>query len=172
MTLLIILKKSKGITIIELLVAVTIAAILITATSHLFSTVFDEYRLKNNADQLVYMLKYAKSEAIKRNETVYVNFFPGNNWCYGINAGSTCNCALSNNCSLGTYYAPAPNVITMSTAGLNSNNFAFQNPNGATKISGMITLKIYAKEKNLNIKVNQIGSVSSCSSNLSGYNPC
>src|SRR6266480_3132072 len=111
----------KGITLIELVITLTVLGILALAAIPSVITFVQNHRLASTADQLAVMLQYARSEAIKRNTNVYVSFTSGDNWCYGIQTGSACDCTNASNCNLGAVSAQNTQQISLSTSGLTSN---------------------------------------------------
>jgi len=62
----------RGFTLIELLVTLSIAAILLGVAVPNFVTFIQNNRLATQANDLVTMLNYARSEAVKRNQTITV----------------------------------------------------------------------------------------------------
>ncbi|NTV85959.1 MAG: prepilin-type N-terminal cleavage/methylation domain-containing protein [Burkholderiaceae bacterium] len=63
---------TRGFTLIELLVTLSIAAILLAVAVPNFITFVQNNRLATQANDLVTMLNYARSEAVKRNQRVTV----------------------------------------------------------------------------------------------------
>jgi len=63
---------TRGFTLIELLVTLSIAAILLGVAVPNFVTFIQNNRLATQANDLVTMLNYARSEAVKRNQTITV----------------------------------------------------------------------------------------------------
>ena len=87
----------RGVTLIEILTAVTILAILTVVAAPSFDAVRNRARLRGVADNLYADLQYARSEAVQRNSTVSVSFSPGSAWCYGIHQGAAaCDCTVAN----------------------------------------------------------------------------
>lgn len=66
------LRRQRGITLIELLVTLSIAAILLTVAVPNFITFVQNNRLATQANDLVTMLNYARSESVKRNQRITV----------------------------------------------------------------------------------------------------
>lgn len=78
------MQKVAGFTLIELLVGVLLLGILIAMAQPAFSTLIAEQRLRQVSQELRSSLTLARSEAIKRNETVAVYGRSGaweNGWC-------------------------------------------------------------------------------------------
>ena len=84
--------RKSGFTLIEMMVVIAIISIVASVAVPSFSSLFDKYRLRGAADALFGDLQAARMEAIRSNSTVYVNFVTGANWCYGMKAGSSCDC--------------------------------------------------------------------------------
>jgi len=66
------MKKSSGFTLIELIVTVSIAAILMSIAVPSFKTMIDSNRLSTGTNELVSAFILARSEALKRSQTVTV----------------------------------------------------------------------------------------------------
>lgn len=77
------LRWQPGFTLIELLVTLSIAAILLTVAVPNFITFVQNNRLATQANDLVTMLNYARSEAVKRNQTITVCSSTTGNSCAG-----------------------------------------------------------------------------------------
>ena len=88
--------RTAGFTIIELLVAVAISAILIGIAAPSFAEFLAKRRVEGVMSELVTDFQYTRSEAVRRNETVRMTFGAG---CYVIHAvsvsASATDCSLS-----------------------------------------------------------------------------
>ncbi len=97
------LRVPKGFTLVELMVAIAIFAILATMAVPSFNSFIDKYRVKRAADTLSAFLINTKSEAIKRNTTVRVVFQSagaGATWCAGMTTADTCDCTVASSCQI------------------------------------------------------------------------
>ena len=86
---------STGFTLIELLIVVVIVAIGIALALPSFETVSQKRQTTAEAEQLAAFLSLARSEAVKRNEQVGIdfNYIDATNWCVGAAIGTTyCDC--------------------------------------------------------------------------------
>jgi len=95
-------KKRKGFTLIELLITVVILGILVALAAPSFSGILDGRKLVGATDTLAATLRYAQAEAIKRNDSIRVQFTASSidDWCYGVNVGAACTCTTANSCAV------------------------------------------------------------------------
>ncbi len=94
--------RSAGFTVIELMIAVALVALLLTVAIPSYQSLRQEQMVKA-ATQAVYTdIMLLKSEAIKRNRTLqFIIFNSGtSNWCYRISIDGDSSCAsCSDTCS-------------------------------------------------------------------------
>ena len=94
-------KKHDGFSLIELLVTVVILGVLVAIAAPSMYQVLESRKLKGAAENLFADLIFAKTESIKRNNSVVLSFggvSPA--WCYGLKEGASCDCTTSNDCSI------------------------------------------------------------------------
>lgn len=165
--------KILGINMLEVIAALLIMTILAAAAVPSFLSFIQEHRLTLTAENFATALQYARSEAIKRNATIYVSFQTGDSWCYGINTGSSCTCSTPSGCNLGTNQAPQSQQTSLSLSGISSNTIQFDGSRGAANVSnGKITLTVYGASTDISILVSVLGNISFCSSTIGGYSTC
>lgn len=85
--------RLRGYTFIELIITIAILAIVSTYGISQFREMGDKRQLKGALMMLFQDLRFARSEAIKMNKTVYAKVTPGKNWCYAITTRKDCNCS-------------------------------------------------------------------------------
>jgi len=92
--------KIKGFTLMELLVTISVVAIIVSLAVPSFIDTIERRHLEGAASSIHLGLQRAKSEAVKKNEPVTFDITTGVNWCYGLvddsdNDGlaNSCNCA-------------------------------------------------------------------------------
>lgn len=103
-----------GFTLIELMVTISIAAILLAIGIPSFQAIFENNRLATQANELITAVNLARSEAIKRGADVTIT--PNtldyvNGWC--VHTGVACNAATE----LRQYPALSGMALTVSTGG-------------------------------------------------------
>jgi Tfp pilus assembly protein FimT len=165
--------QALGVTVVELLVVLAIVVILTMVAIPTFLSSLRIYRVTATAQNLYYSLQLARSEAIKRNQNVYITFNATDPWCYGINVGSACTCATPSSCGLGTVSASRTEDIILTTAGLSSNSLILEGSRGATTNGkSTLTFTIYGQALAMSVAVATLGNMQLCSSTISGYQPC
>jgi type IV fimbrial biogenesis protein FimT len=163
-------RKAKGLSLIELMIVLIVTVILTVIAVPSFKQFMQRYRLVTTIQSIYYNLQYARSEAVKRNATVYISFVTGSNWCYGISTGSACTCTTPSGCTLGTY-TPTNSLTTLSlSSGFPS--FNFQGSRGAASAAGTITLTVTGGSSSMGIDVGTLGNIQICSNTISGYPTC
>lgn len=89
---------ARGFTLIEMVVTIAVLGILLAIAVPSFNLFFEKFRTKRAAETLSGMLYQAKTEAVKRNQTVSLVITTSNSgatWCYGLVQGTNCDCTTS-----------------------------------------------------------------------------
>jgi type IV fimbrial biogenesis protein FimT len=107
-------KKPYGVTLIELMVTLAVAAILVAAATPSLVAFIDKNRLKGVAEGVVDVINDARAESVKEGRDVNVMFKGTTSaWCVGANvaaeptpgemvqAASACDCTSSSSCYVG-----------------------------------------------------------------------
>lgn len=156
----------------ELLIVLAIMAVLVIIAAPSLISYYQQNRLVGTTEDLYYTLQFAKSAAVKQNTTAYVSFQTGDNWCYGVNLGTTCNCALANSCTLGSTKAARTQTLTLSSNGISGGSLHFEPNHGAANVNGTLTFTEYGQSTSMTIKISLLGSLLTCSSQVPGYPSC
>lgn len=107
--------RSSGFTLIELMVVIAVAAILATIAVPALNDFIEKARVRGAAEALHADLTYARSESVLQNLDVMVSITPGATWCYGLNAGGTCDCATAGSCSIKSVSGSSFNGTTLTS---------------------------------------------------------
>ncbi|MFB1490678.1 MULTISPECIES: GspH/FimT family pseudopilin [unclassified Thiocapsa] len=78
--------RSHGFTLIELMVTITVSAILLSLAVPGFTEFMDRYRLEGAVQGLYSDLQFARSESVKSNRSVQIAFTTGNSWSYTLSS--------------------------------------------------------------------------------------
>lgn len=97
--------KGKGFTLLELLIALTVLTVLITAAAPSFTGIIEKSQVKGFNESLTAMIATVKTESVMRNEKVYIhtiNITPtatqSNTWCILASTNATeTTCSGSSN---------------------------------------------------------------------------
>lgn len=167
----------RGFTLTELLVTLSIVATLLALAVPSFKDLIDRSRLSSAADMLYADLQFARSEAIRHNQTVTVTFQSGSAWCWGlVQGGTACDCSVTdstaaNYCALKR--ASTTDFTSVSIPGASSitftgNQTGFDPVRGIATNAGSITLQS-TLGKQAQVSLGLLGRVSLCSPAGSGY---
>ena len=164
------IKRLNGFTLLEFIAVISVMGIIAALAVPSFSTLIQNNRLKSASEQVYQKLQYARSEAIKQNQDVYLSFLAGSNWCIGLATAPACSCSLTTNCNLGQINASDFPSINLTTNGFTTTNITFNKLYGAPDASGDFKLNI--SSRSIDISINEMGRVRICGNNIGGYRPC
>lgn len=177
-----------GFTLVELVIAMVVFGILVTIAVPSYTSMMDSIRVKRAADAVNAFLINAKSEAIKRNQTVTVVFQTSNSnatWCAGMATISDCDCTGADNTKLCrlegvdrvlTGSASYKNMLLTNSAGNSADGTDFSfTPNRGTVDAGSVQVQ----SKNglqVRVVVSGTGRIRLCSpsgsAHVGGYATC
>jgi Tfp pilus assembly protein FimT len=162
---------------IELIVALTVLAIVATAGIPSFLNLVDRHQLRGAANALYSDLLFARMEAIHRQAPVSVSFQTdgaGGHWCHGLSDSGPCDCRAGDECTL----AGAPPRITQGSdfrrVALATNftpaaTVTFH-PARGTANSG--TTRLTTAAGAIDVVVSSLGRVRMCSTQIPDFPPC
>jgi type IV fimbrial biogenesis protein FimT len=165
--------RTRGVTLLELLIVVTILALLLGIALPATQALIERNRLKAAAHALAEDLQWTRSEAIKRNRVLGFSVDTGY-WCYGVTEQATgCDCRLTPDsegaCRLKRILGEDfPGMRIASTLSLTR----FE-PRRATAINGSLTLTS-PSGASIRVVLSRLGRVRFCtpSNDLPGYESC
>lgn len=180
----------SGFTLIELVTAMAVLAIMIAWAVPAFSDLIDGQRLRAAAYQLAADLRQARNEAVARHATppIGVAFRTGSAWCYGISQRLPCDCLqpnwrAANACLLDASrqrqlrhetHRSHPHV-TLAAARFSGGALTVFDPLRGTARAGTAVLTS-ARGKQLEIRVSTLGRVRICAPAdipaPAGFQPC
>jgi len=185
----------RGFTLFEMVVTLSILALLLFVALPNFRRIVEHERLRDAAQTLVGDFMYARAEAIRRNADVFAVFVTdgGTGWCYGVATRLDCDCRITDPANSAACVLPNPDgsrqlkVVTgddfrdvrMTSAlfGGTLHYVGFNPFRGATTqgtgtpLSGSVELRS-PDDGMVRVLVNPVGRASPCSTTLSGYRPC
>lgn len=171
--------RNLGITLIEVIIVLAIVAIVTATSAPYFGDLIDKRRLIGAGETLFSDLRLAQSESIKRNQTIFVSFKKtGDNWCYGMNEGSECDCQIPSECKIDNIRKVKTNEnfknITLQKARFAGNRTytAFDPLKGYAQANGVKNGSIWLQSTNgtqLALIINRLGRVRFCSPTLPNY---
>jgi len=83
----------SGVTLVELLVALSLAALLVAMAAPAMAAFIDKARLRSAAQALAQELRQARNHALNHQRTIHFSFaMGGEQWCYGWRDTSACSC--------------------------------------------------------------------------------
>lgn len=180
--------KQCGVTLHELIVALSISAILVSMAAPSYSDFMAKRRLAGSSNLISMYIQDIKMHSIKRNEFISVSYLvseDGNQWCIGAVPGNdtSCDCmAVPNQCVIDstvstishTTYSEFDQIKTTFTGG----TMTFDPVRGIlTDPADTLDMQIQHKSQDyqVNILVNATGTVRKCtpaSHELIGYPTC
>lgn len=170
-----------GFTLVELMVALAVAAIILTMAVPSFSSMLEHNRLKAAANALHDDIRFARTVAIKNNKDIFISFSSGDNWCYGLSDAGACDCGSVGSCKVdgvervmrGSDFSGI-SLPTSSVAISSGMSFAFEPRRGVAQDSagawrnGSLMFSV-SGGASIQTAVSVVGRVSQCSSDVSGY---
>ncbi len=161
--------RRKGMTSIEVLIAIAIVAILVSLAIPQYFSYIEDSRIKHAVEDMYNKVMWARSTAIKNSQDVTTVVQTGGSWCYGFTTASTCDCSTAGNCALGSYQGGEYPSTTLSASGIGASTI-YQSERGTISVPG--TLTVSAGGQSASVVINKMGMARICGSNISGYKAC
>jgi len=155
-------RQSRGFTLIELMVVITVVAVLLTLAAPSYQKLIERNRLKEAAQSFKSDVQLARMEAIKRSRNTIFHraTTPGSagEWCYGIST-VPCVCDPLDNtvedCDIKRIYGTSFPTVSLETDG----DSTFDSRRGtSTDLSSLFTTRHYAVQ----VRVSNAGRVVIC----------
>lgn len=164
--------RIAGFTLIELMVALAVLAILLTVGVPSFQSLFERNRAKTTAESVRGFFDEARAEALRRNLPLRVTVSAGENWCLGLSLAE-CDCAEANSCVIDgrerVLSAQSFRAYPLQSS-FAAGNTVFEPRRGTASASGLVTVQ--APNGSVSINLNRLGRTSTCSTAGYGYPSC
>lgn len=90
----------RGFTLLELMVTVSIIAIVVSIGAPAVMNTQKTMQLKGATEASYFAFQYARSAAVSAGTDVTVSLTSGTDWCVGISDGGDCDCNTLNSCTI------------------------------------------------------------------------
>ena len=173
-------RNERGLSLVESLLAVAIAAIATGATLPGFQQALDQRRLEGAAAQLHTDLQLARSEAVARNRTLRMSFGTSSSGsCYVVHTGTAGSCICHDSgtpvCTTGAEPMRSVNFAAEGRVQVQSNVSSMVLDPAKGTVSPTGTLRVLGADgRAVHVVVNIMGRARKCSpgSNMPGYPSC
>lgn len=92
--------KSTGLTLLELLITISIIALVSSFGAPLVTSIQKDLQLKGAAEVGYFALQQARSSAVSKGKSVSMAFQSGVNWCAALSDSGLCDCSKLNDCTI------------------------------------------------------------------------
>jgi type IV fimbrial biogenesis protein FimT len=142
-------RPPRGLTLIELMLALAIVAVLATLALPSFGSMVARHRLKAAAENLALDLAELRQQSAQRQPPMHVDLQAGAMWCYALAVQRGCDCRVPQGCQLKTVHAKDhPGVLLLeggsvqvdAQPGASSGPVLLQGPDGSRLRVGLSPL--------------------------------
>lgn len=151
-------RPGRGLTLIELMIALAMIAVLMSLAVPSFNTYLQRNRLKSAALGLEADLRDARHEAVRRGLPVRVSFHPGTDWCYALTTEPGCDCRSASACRLKAVRAADLRGVQMAQA----QSLGFDPASGTADTEGGGAIWSVPGGERVRVSVNPLGRPAVC----------
>jgi len=161
-------RRARGLTLIELTVALAVLGVLATLTLPTFGALLTRHRLAAAAEDLALDLAEARFQAAQSGQPLHVVFHAGTDWCYAVARTPGCDCREAQACQLKTVRAADLPGVALADA-----QDASFDPAAIATVGGQAQWRSADGRHGLDVSVSGLGRARICSpSGLRGYSAC
>lgn len=163
-------RKRNGFTLIELVIALAVAAILLSIGVPSFISFIANSQIRTASQSILDGLNLTRAEAIRRNERVYFQFGTGSSWSVITNSGATIQTRSSSEGSSNIIITKTPSTssrITFNALGRAVNNADASSRLNSIDIDVPSSFLDSSISKELRITITDGGSIRMCDPNIS-----
>jgi type IV fimbrial biogenesis protein FimT len=106
-------RRTRGLTLLETMVALAVIAVLMTLALPSFGNMMSRHRLKAAAEQMAADLSELRFLAAQRGQPMHVSLSTGPQWCYALAVAGGCDCRVPQGCQLKTVRAREHPGVTL-----------------------------------------------------------
>lgn len=168
---------SKGFTLLEVLIAISLSVLIITFALPSFRSWLDEVRFRNFLVHLGELAKSGRVQALYLNQPIYLVIAGGSSKCAALSKSIPCDCnpVSKSACEIDGVFKGAelslPNIQLSTTSG--PNKIVTFNAIGTLDFGSSTTITLKHEGKHGRITINSLGRVKWCSnSSMSGVATC
>lgn len=142
-------RAPRGLTLIELMLALAIVAVLATLAMPSFGNMLARHRLKAAAENLAMDLAELRQQSAQRQQPMHVDLQAGAQWCYALAVQSGCDCRVPQGCQLkivraddhpGVLLLEGGSLMVDAQPGASSGSALLQGPDGSRLRVGLSPL--------------------------------
>lgn len=172
------MSNQKGLSLLELMIAVAIVAIVVTLGAPAISDVQRGAALSGAVENVYFGMQQARSHAVRQSSDIQVDFTAGQNWCIGTTDQTDCDCAVANSCTVDGVEnvlraQDFPGITLPALAFGTDNQTTFDGTRGLT-LNNSGSASFSNGTDTVRINLNEVGRVHICvvSGELGDYPPC
>jgi type IV fimbrial biogenesis protein FimT len=172
--------KTSGFSLFEVLITITIVALLLGLGVPSYNKFVVQKRLRLVSEDFYNYMKIAQSQSQNKQQNFYLSLKTGANWCYGLSDLANCDCSVANSCTVDgiqtiksplDYSGQAPTLVTTGfTGGASTPYILFDGKRGTANASGSAGFSLSGLSTTINVNKQGLGVI--CSNTVSGYSSC
>ena len=151
-------RRPRGLTLIELMIGLSIGAVLMSLAVPSFQAYLQRNRLKAAAQGLDLDLREARYESVRRGQPLHVVFKGGPAWCYALATSADCDCHVQQPCRVKTVRGSDLRGLQL----VESRDLRFDPASGMTDLTGLTALWQAAGPERVRVSVSPAGRPAVC----------